>query len=93
MENLIYELEKLKIKYGKSEADRHELKKKNSELEGKNLKLEGKNSELEDMNLKLENKNSELVKLVAYYEECFRLNRHRQFGQSKVPPKVKTRIF
>jgi len=75
MENLIYELEKLKIKYGKSEADRHELKKKNSELEDKN-------SELEDMNLKLENKNSELVKLVAYYEECFRLNRHRQFGQS-----------
>ena len=68
MENLICELEKLKIKYGKSEADRHELKKKNSELEDKNSELASKNSEL--------------AKLVAYYEECFRLNRHKQFGQS-----------
>ena len=31
--------------------------------------------------------NSELAKLVAYYEECFRLNQHRQFGQSGACPK------
>ena len=44
--------------------------------------LKTKYSELEDKNSYLEEKNSELAKLVAYYEECCRLNRHRQFGQS-----------
>jgi transposase len=42
-------------------------------------------SELEELKTKcrkLEEKNSELSKLVAYYEECFRLNKHREFGQS-----------
>ena len=45
------------------------------ELKTKYRELEHKNSDLED-------KNSELAKLVAYYEECFRLNQHREFGQS-----------
>ena len=44
--------------------------------------LKTKYSELENKNSDLKEKNSELAKLVAYYEECFRLNRHRQFGQS-----------
>ena len=52
------------------------------ELKTKYSELEHKTSELEDKNSYLEEKNSELAKLVAYYEECFRLNRHRQFGQS-----------
>ncbi|NCB27211.1 MAG: IS66 family transposase [Bacteroidia bacterium] len=51
------------------------MKIKYSELEDKNSNLASKNSYLED-------KNTELAKLVAYYEECFRLNQHRQFGQS-----------
>lgn len=41
--------------------------------------------QLEELKTKyseLEHKNSELAKLVAYYEECLRLNKHRQFGQS-----------
>lgn len=44
--------------------------------------LKNKYEESEAERRKLEAKNSELAKLVAYYEECFRLNRHRQFGQS-----------
>ena len=51
------------------------------ELKTKYSELEHKTSELEDKNSYLEEKNSELAKLVAYYEECFRLNRLRQFGQ------------
>jgi len=39
-------------------------------------------SELKHKNSDLEDKNSELAKLVAYYEECLRLNQHRLFGQS-----------
>ncbi|MGE4446117.1 MAG: transposase [Synergistaceae bacterium] len=68
MENLICELVELKTKY--------------SELEHKTSELASKASELEDKNSYLEDKNAELAKLVAYYEECFRLNRHRRFGQS-----------
>jgi len=44
--------------------------------------LKTKYEESETERRKLEEKNSELAKLVAYYEECFRLNRHREFGQS-----------
>ena len=52
------------------------------ELKTKYSELEHKTSDLEDKNSYLEEKNSELAKLVAYYEECFRLSKHRQFGQS-----------
>ena len=52
------------------------------ELKTKYSELEHKTSELEDKSSYLEEKNSELAKLVAYYEECFRLSKHRQFGQS-----------
>ena len=44
--------------------------------------LKNKYEESETERRKLKEKNSELAKLVAYYEECFRLNQHRQFGQS-----------
>jgi cell shape-determining protein MreC len=44
--------------------------------------LKNKYEESEAKRRELEDKNSELAKLVAYYEECFRLNQHRQFGQS-----------
>ena len=75
MENVICQLEELKTKYS-------ELENKTSELEDKNSKLKEKTSELEDKNSDLKEKNSELAKLVAYYEECFHLNQHRQFCQS-----------
>jgi len=45
-------------------------------------KLKTKYSGLEHKNSDLKEKNSELAKLVAYYEECFRLNQHHQFGPS-----------
>ena len=61
MENIMRQLEELKIKYIEQEARISELLEKYSELE---------------------KKNSELGKLVAYYEECLRLNKHRQFGRS-----------
>ena len=44
--------------------------------------MKNKYEESEAKRRELEDKNSELAKLVAYYEECFRLNQHRQFGQS-----------
>ena len=75
MENVICQLEELKTKYS-------ELENKTSELEDKNSELKEKNSELEDKNSDLKEKNSELAKLVAYYEEYFRLNQHHQFGPS-----------
>ena len=82
MKNLMCELEKLKTKYSELKEKTSELEEKTSELASKTSELMDKNSELEDKNLKLTEKNAELAKLVAYYEECFRLNRHRQFGQS-----------
>ena len=68
MENIICQLEELKTKY--------------CELEDENSNLASKNTYLEEKNTYLEDKNTELAKLVAYYEECFRLNQHRNFGRS-----------
>ena len=53
---------------------------KNVIIELEEIKTKYEESEAERR--KLKDKNSELAKLVAYYEECLRLSKHRQFGQS-----------
>ena len=68
MENILRELEELRIKYHQSEESRHTLEDKNTNLKAERLKLTEQNAVLQ--------------KLVAHYEELYRLNKHRKFGQS-----------
>ena len=63
MENILRELEELRIKYHQSEESRH--------------KLEDMNSSLEAEYYKLTEQIAALQKLVAKYEELYRLNKHR----------------
>lgn len=59
-----------------------ELKDKLHQSETERQNLESQNRQIESERKVLEDKNAELMKLVAYYEERFRLSQHRLFAQS-----------
>ena len=58
------------------------------ELENKLIQSEEKLQVSESERRKLEDKNAELAKLVAYYEERFRLSQHKLFAQSSEKSKA-----